>query len=827
MLILAAFSAPAAGPKRVLIVHSFGSAAPPFTTHSIAFETELTERMDEPVDLDEVSLDMARYAAPDAQEAIVEYLQKRQAKWQPDLVVPIGSPAGVFVAQFRDRLFPQTPVLYCGLDRRRLPPDALEKNAAFVGENFNLPGFVEDILQVAPATTNIAVVIGATPLEHYWADAFRQEWTPFTNRVGFTWLNDLSFDQMLDRVSKLPPRSFIFVILLLRDATGVSHNADEALKRIHAVANAPVNSIFEHQLGLGIVGGRLYQAELEGVEAAQLAIRILQGEPASSFPPKFIGAREPQYDGRELRRWGISERLLPAGSIVQFREPSLWEQYRWRIVAIASLVFVEAVLIFILMANLIKRRRAERSLKESEARFRIAADSAPVMIWMSGLDKLCNFFNKPWLEFTGRTWEQEMGNGWSEGVHPEDLPRCLKTYGDAFDARQPFFIEYRLRRRDGEYRWISDAGKPRHDDQGNFIGYIGSCLDITESRRKAEALMESENRLRAILHTAVDGIITINDRGIIESVNAATEKIFGYSAAEMVGQDIGLLMPASHRDGHDQFSFAFEDLDSPTMLGADREVSGRRKDGSVFPMDLAMSRIELPGRRLFTGFVRDITERKAAERAAREFGGRLLRAQEAERARLARELHDDITQRMARLAIDVGRIESGRDGAGSSDTLREVREGLVRLSEDVHTLSYRLHPSTLSDLGLADALKAECERFARLAAVETEVKLTELPRAIPPDAALSLFRIAQEALRNVGRHAHSRTAAVSLRPLDGGLQLAVTDAGIGFDPRQQRQRPSLGLASMRERVRLLGGELDIESTPGHGTTVLAWVPLKG
>jgi hypothetical protein len=244
--------------KRVLIVHSFGSAAPPFTTHSIAFESELTRRLGATIDLDEVSLDHARYAGSDMEEALVVYLQKRQAKWQPDLVVPIGSPAGVFVAQYRDRLFPKTPVLYTGMDRRRLPADALQKNATFVGESFDCPGFLEDILQLAPDTTNIVCVIGASPVELYWKAAFQSEFAPFTNRVNFTWLNDLSFDQMLERVKKLPPNSFVFLILLIRDAAGVTHNADEALTRISAVANAPVNSIFEHQLGLGIVGGHLY-----------------------------------------------------------------------------------------------------------------------------------------------------------------------------------------------------------------------------------------------------------------------------------------------------------------------------------------------------------------------------------------------------------------------------------------------------------------------------------------------------------------------------------------------------------------------------------------
>jgi signal transduction histidine kinase len=224
--------------------------------------------------------------------------------------------------------------------------------------------------------------------------------------------------------------------------------------------------------------------------------------------------------------------------------------------------------------------------------------------------------------------------------------------------------------------------------------------------------------------------------------------------------------------------------------------------------------------------VMNLVKRRRAEEAARDLSGRLINAQEEERARLARELHDDITQRLARLAIDVGRCELGTSEVSLAETTREVREGLAQLSEDVHALSYRLHPSILEDLGLAAALRAEGERFTRRESLPVEVKLHEIQEPMPRDTALCLFRVAQEALRNVARHAHARRVEVSLRGLEGGLQLAVRDDGCGFDPALQRDRPSLGLASMRERVHLLGGELDIDSAPGHGTTIVAWVPLK-
>src|SRR4051812_22363981 len=152
-------------PRHVLMVHSFGSSAPPFTTHSTAFEAEIKRELGTAVDLDEVSLDMARYAQPDMEEAFVDFLARRMSRWQPDLVVPLGSPAGRFVAKFRDKVFPGAPVVYTGMDRRTLPADAFANNAAFVGESFDIRGLVEDVLRLDPKTNQIVVIFGATPLE--------------------------------------------------------------------------------------------------------------------------------------------------------------------------------------------------------------------------------------------------------------------------------------------------------------------------------------------------------------------------------------------------------------------------------------------------------------------------------------------------------------------------------------------------------------------------------------------------------------------------------------------------------------------------------------
>jgi PAS domain S-box-containing protein len=163
--------------------------------------------------------------------------------------------------------------------------------------------------------------------------------------------------------------------------------------------------------------------------------------------------------------------------------------------SIQIFLIVLSIPMLFLAAVIEERATGETERRESESRFRIVADSAPVLIWMAGVDKLCTFFNKPWLKFTGRSLEQEMGNGWAEGVHPDDLQKCLKIYTEAFDARKAFVMQYRLRRHDGEYRWISDQGVARHDAQGNFAGYIGSCVDVTELLNNERALREFEERV--------------------------------------------------------------------------------------------------------------------------------------------------------------------------------------------------------------------------------------------------------------------------------------------------------------------------------------------
>ncbi|HQR65823.1 MAG TPA: PAS domain-containing protein [Thermoanaerobaculia bacterium] len=341
-----------------------------------------------------------------------------------------------------------------------------------------------------------------------------------------------------------------------------------------------------------------------------------------------------------------------------------------------------------------------------------------------------------------------------------------------------------------------------------------------------EALRESEERLQLAAESAGVGLWRLDLETSSLWLTEQARQYFGISGSDPVS--LGHILEAVVPE------------DRPRILEAIREVAESGNEGSVeyrlLSPDGAERWLASRGRaqkgpsgraESVMGVTVDVTERKRAESELHDLSRRLILAHEEQRALLARELHDDLTQRIAALAIDAGLAERSAPGGARKDALRGIREGLAALSEDVHSLSYRLHPSVLDDLGLAEAIEAECERFRRQGPGDVAVDLCPVPAALSPDAALGLFRVVQEALRNVARHAKATSAAVTLEHRSGGLALMVRDDGVGFDPAAARMPRSLGLASMRERVHLLGGTLGIESAPGRGTSIAAWVPVGG
>jgi len=311
-----------------------------------------------------VSLATARSA--DVEEGpFVDYLRALFVKRQLDLVITIGGPAVNFFQQNRQKLFPSVPAVYTGLEHRRVPLNALTANDAVVAVSLDLAGAIKNMLRVLPETTNIAVVIGNSPIEKYWLEQMREAFQPFESRVAFTWFDELSLEEMLERTAVLPPRSAIFFGLLLVDAVGVTHEEGKALARLHAVANAPMFSHTDAFFGRGIVGGPLSIVADVGRQAARVAVRIMNGEAPGAIKTPPIEFGTPKFDWRELQRWNISESRLPAGSQVYFRPPGIWEQYRSQVTVGVAALLIQAMIISWLI---FERRR--RYFAEAEANSR-------------------------------------------------------------------------------------------------------------------------------------------------------------------------------------------------------------------------------------------------------------------------------------------------------------------------------------------------------------------------------------------------------------------------------------------------------------------------
>jgi PAS domain S-box-containing protein len=263
-------------------------------------------------------------------------------------------------------------------------------------------------------------------------------------------------------------------------------------------------------------------------------------------------------------------------------------------------------------------KRSETILRESEDRFRLVADTAPVLIWMSGTDKLCTYFNKPWLDFTGRSIDEELGNGWAEGVHPEDLQTCLDTYTQSFDRREKFRMEYRLRRHDGEYRWILDIGVPRFDQDRSFVGYIGIGVDVTERKQTEKDLRKSEERF----HLAAQA-----GRMFAYEWDAATDVIVrSPESAQILGIDDTTLLTGQqvlakvHPDDRERLVASVAEL-SPAKPQLHISYRMVRPDGTMIWIERqSRAQFDQQGKMLrIVGMVADITDRKVAEERLREY----------------------------------------------------------------------------------------------------------------------------------------------------------------------------------------------------------------
>ena len=400
--------------KRVLMLHSFGLRFKPWTDYAELIRSEITRNAKGPVDFHDHSLLNARLNDDTSDGPFVDYLYALYAASPPNLILAIGAPAADFVQRHRQRIFPGTPMLFTAVEVRRVQYDKLTADDTVAAVAHDFPASFENILRVLPLTKTIAIVNGASPNEVFWQGELRREAAPLIGRVELKFYNELSFEAILKDAANLPPHSAIFWHLMNVDAAGVAHEANAALSRLSATANAPVFSYIDNFFGNDTtVGGPMHSVEEGSREAAAVAVRILNGEKPGDIktPPNRYAS--PKFDWRQMQRWGISESTLPPGSEVQFREPSAWERYRVQMLAIVTALLAQATLIVWLFYEHRRRHLAEVLARNSMAELTHVNRVATVGEFSASI---AHEVNQP---LTGIVATASAGRRWLGGAKPD------------------------------------------------------------------------------------------------------------------------------------------------------------------------------------------------------------------------------------------------------------------------------------------------------------------------------------------------------------------------------------------------------------------------
>lgn len=865
--------------RRVLIFYELGLSSPGVERVDQGIRAAL-ENSPYQIEFYREYLETTLFPAPATQREFRQWYAHKYRNRKPDLLIAAGPSPLKFLADSHDKDFVGVPVVFCTTSEELADRPKLDGHFTGVWERFEAAQTLEAALLLKPTTKHVVVVGGTSALDRQYEAAVKKDIDRYTSRLDITYMTELAMPELLRRLSNLPQHTVVLLTDVAEDAAGTKFvGSKQSTPMVVGASNAPVFSLSDVDLGHGEVGGDVISFAKEGEIAGAIALRILKGEKPQDIPI-VPSANAEIFDWRALKHWGLDEVRLPADNIVLNKPPNAWEANKRYVIFGIFALLAQSIAIFALLWQRKKRRqiaaelvwrfklesllselsttfinlpenlidreierslgllgeflrmdsisllefssdrkelgticcwsasgvspappvlktdqlpwwkkrllsgivthasdpdslpeaavaerqyfrqtgiasaasvplevggeingtisfvavrhqrlwtddlinqlrvtgeifwnalkrkrvatallRSQATLRESEERFRLVSNTAPVLIWMADPDKLCTYFNAGWLDFTGRTLEEEFGNGWAQGVHPDDLQRCWATYSESFDQRELFQMEYRLRRSDGEYRWIFDQGVPRFNADGTFAGYIGTCIDVTE--------------------------------------------------------------------------------------------------------------------------------RKNAEEALSSIGRKLIEAHEEERTRIARELHDDFNQRITLLAVNLTGLRKElptRDG-DFNRALQDAIEQVGELGHDMQALAHRLHSSKLEYLGLTAACAGVCRELADRHKISINFHSEGVPKKLPQEIALCLFRILQEALQNAVKHSGVRDFHVSLI---GGLyevELTVQDSGVGFEFGEAIKGPGIGLTSMKERVKLVDGELLLDSQLQRGTTIHARVPL--
>jgi len=778
----------------------------------------------------------------------VKLLQLEFSEHKPDLIVPVSYAAMQFLLGEGKELFPGTPVVAL-FNARRL--DELRQHIAKETGGRHITGVastdepvrtLELALRLQPDTKEVAVVVGDSPVDQYWTDQVKHDLAPYRQTVEVTYLSNLTMNQLLKRVAELPPHTVILDIYFFKDASGQFFLQEEALDLIARAADVPVYATYVSYLGHGVVGGRMTDPENAGRRIGRMAARVLGGEDAASIPFGFDNSARDTVDWRQLQRWHISEKRLPPATVELFREPSVWERYRYLILAVISFCILEMILILALLLNMQRRKHAEKALRQEKALADAVIESLPGVFFLQ--DRAGR--NLRWNQNAERLSRYGPGNASRLGNVADKYKEAAQRAMDEVFERGSVHLEADMMVQGGTAPYyftgvrVELEGKP-------YVAAVG--IDLTESKTAEEAVRRSEAELRSFVENAPYGIGTISvQQDQFLHANPALVRLLGY------GSEAEVLALTVSRDLYsDGGASGFRPQPTRADFFSAVEFTWKRRDGKPVVVQASGRRLSNPehGGEVLEIIAEDVTARRLLEEQLRH-------AQKMEAlGQLAGSIAHDFNNL---LGVIIGYSELlsanlGHDGETCA-RLEIIKKAGVRaasLTSQLLAFSRRqvLEPRVLN---LNSVVTETQKMLQRLMGEDIEQKIVLDPalgktKSDPGQLVQVIMNLAVNArdAMPTGGQLTIQTANVSFEepanfygvavPPGQYVMLSVSDTGTGMDAetrtrifepffttKEAGRGTGLGLATVYGIVKQSGGYVFADSEPRKGTMFRVYLP---
>ncbi len=490
----------------------------------------------------------------------------------------------------------------------------------------------------------------------------------------------------------------------------------------------------------------------------------------------------------------------------------------------------------IFLTDITSRKKAEKIVSDSELRFRTLTRNAPVGIFETDANGATTYVNQTWLLYSGMQYDEAMGDGWLNAVHPDDREWLQKGWRNKTGTKSESISEYRIIDKKGRQRWVKGNAIPVKNSNGEVTGYIGIILDITESKQAEEKISSSEESKRLILNSALDAIIIIDAASHISFWNPQAENIFGWRADEVMGKHLSeTIIPPGYAEAHSSGMERYLNTGKGHILNRLIEITALNKSGVLFPVEMSILPVEMENEISFCAFIRDITERKEAEislkrssEQLRELSGHLQEVREEERLKISRDIHDELGQQLTGLKMDISWLKKKylQDDPLVIDKFNDAILLVDETVKSIRRITAELRPSIIDDLGLNAALEWHINEFRDRIGIEVIYENSFDDTDIDPAISIGLFRMLQESLTNVAKHAQASQVKIKIERVNNTVKFCIQDNGVGFDMGAKQNDLSFGHMGINERVSKMKGKSSIKSKPDAGTTIEVTLPLK-